>query len=105
MSSQDEAMGAVRVIKESTCADNTAVIEATANEGYQFSQWSDGNTDNPRTIVVDEDITLTAQFVPATAIDNTAADTDTTPRKVLIDGQVLILRNGKTHTVTGVEVK
>ncbi len=41
-----------------------------------------------------------------TAIDNTySSDIDTTPHRVLRSGQVLILRNGKTYTVTGVEVK
>ncbi|MCQ2282085.1 MAG: T9SS type A sorting domain-containing protein [Bacteroidales bacterium] len=37
-------------------------ISATANTGYHFTNWSDGNTENPRTIVVDRDITLTAMF-------------------------------------------
>ncbi len=108
ITTQDEAMGTVRTTKEATtCNDNTAVIEATANDGYHFTQWSDGNTDNPRTIVVDEDITLIAQFVSSpTAIDNTSADTDTsTTHKVLRNGQVYILRNGKTYTTTGLEVK
>ena len=42
--------------------DNTAIISATAHEGCHFVQWSDGNTDNPRTIVLTTDSTLTAQF-------------------------------------------
>ena len=29
-------------------------LTATANTGYRFAQWSDGNTDNPRTITVTE---------------------------------------------------
>ena len=37
-------------------------ISATANQGYHFVQWSDGNTDNPRTIVLTQDTTLTAEF-------------------------------------------
>ena len=37
-------------------------IEAIANEGYHFVKWSDGNTENPRTIVVTEDVELTAEF-------------------------------------------
>ena len=37
-------------------------IEAIANEGYHFVQWSDGNTENPRTIVVTEDVELKAEF-------------------------------------------
>ncbi len=37
-------------------------ITATPNECYQFTQWSDGNTDNPRTIIVTGDATYTAEF-------------------------------------------
>ena len=37
-------------------------ITATSNECYQFTQWSDGNTDNPRTIIVNGDATYTAEF-------------------------------------------
>ena len=42
---------------------------------------------------------------PATAVNNISADSDTAVRKVFRDGQVYILRNGKTYTTTGVEVK
>lgn len=41
---------------------DTTVISATPNTGYHFSQWSDGNTDNPRTVVVTSDTTFTAEF-------------------------------------------
>ena len=34
----------------------------TAGEGYSFKVWSDGNTDNPRKIVVSDNIALTAIF-------------------------------------------
>ena len=37
-------------------------LKATANEGYKFTQWSDGNTDNPRTVTVTNDVTYTAEF-------------------------------------------
>ncbi|MBQ9144289.1 MAG: hypothetical protein IJX60_05010, partial [Paludibacteraceae bacterium] len=37
-------------------------LKATANEGYKFTQWSDGNTDNPRTVTVTSDVTYTAEF-------------------------------------------
>ena len=37
-------------------------VSATANYGYHFSQWSDGNTDNPRTFSLTKDINLVAQF-------------------------------------------
>ena len=37
-------------------------ISATANYGYHFVRWNDGNTYNPRTITVTEDKTYTATF-------------------------------------------
>ena len=39
-------------------------LSATSNYGYRFSQWSDGNTDNPRTYRVDRTVTLYAFFEP-----------------------------------------
>lgn len=37
-------------------------ISANANYGYHFTQWNDGNTQNPRTVTVTEDATYTASF-------------------------------------------
>ena len=37
-------------------------IKALPDEGYSFTQWSDGNADNPRTVTVTEDMTLSAYF-------------------------------------------
>ena len=39
-------------------------ISATPNTGYHFTQWSDGNTDNPRTVTLTRDSTFTAEFEP-----------------------------------------
>ena len=80
-------------------------LEVSANSGYEFSQWSNGATYNPYLFTATEDLTLEAQFIPTTAVENVSADSDTTVRKVFRDGQVLILRGGKTYTTTGVEVK
>lgn len=45
----------------------TFVFTATPADGYYFTQWSDGNIDNPREITVGkDDISLTAEFVTAT---------------------------------------
>ena len=42
----------------------TLKIQATPNPCYRFIQWSDGNTDNPRTVLVTEDKEYTAEFMP-----------------------------------------
>ena len=54
--------GGTARITNSVCAANTVVIEATAETGYRFTGWSDGNTDNPRAIVLTADKSVTAQF-------------------------------------------
>ena len=47
-----------------------ATLDAIAYTGYRFTHWSDGNTDNPRTIVLTQDISLTAYFeeIPTYAV-------------------------------------
>ncbi len=41
---------------------DTIQISATAYLGFQFNGWDDGNNDNPRTVIVEEDITFIAHF-------------------------------------------
>ena len=43
-------------------AGTTTQIWGTPEVGYQFDHWNDGNTDNPRNITVNGDITYTAYF-------------------------------------------
>ncbi|MGM9838417.1 MAG: leucine-rich repeat protein [Paludibacteraceae bacterium] len=60
--SSNETMGTARIDSPATC-DAPATVSATAAKNYHFVQWSDGNTDNPRTITLTQDTTLTAVFV------------------------------------------
>lgn len=51
-------------------------LNANPEYGYHFAQWSDGNTDNPRTLILTQDTVLTAQFAPnpytiTTAVNDT----------------------------------
>lgn len=41
-----------------------AILTAIANEGYSFVSWSDGNIDNPRVIIVNDNIELSVKFSP-----------------------------------------
>lgn len=52
-------------------AGQEVTLAASANCGYQFLQWSDGNTDNPRTVTVAGNATYTAQFQQANYIFET----------------------------------
>ena len=71
--SNDEAMG---IVSESGTYDYGTEIQisATPAEGYGFVAWNDGNTDNPRTIIVTEDITYTATFGVLRTISVVSAD-------------------------------
>lgn len=80
-------------------------LTATANDGYEFTRWSNGVTDNPYLLAATEDLTLEARFVPTTAVEDIPANDTAAPQKVFRNGQVYILRNGKTYTLTSVEVK
>ena len=55
----DNIMGTAKVDINSSCDTR---ISATANYGYYFVQWSDGNTENPRTLELTQDTILTAEF-------------------------------------------
>ena len=67
--SANESMGTVSGSGEYEVGAEVT-ITATANQGYRFANWNDGNTNNPRTITVAEDATYIASF---------AAEGTTTP--------------------------
>ena len=46
----------------------TIELNAIANAGYEFSKWSDGETDNPRTVIVENDMSYTAQFKESSTV-------------------------------------
>ncbi len=49
-------MGGGKLIKGDTCT-----LTVTPDYGYYFVQWSDGNTENPRSFVITQDSTFTAR--------------------------------------------
>ena len=65
----NEAMGSATY----TLDGNTAVLTATANEGYSFLTWSDGNTENPRTVTITSDTAFMAIFSPASSLQEVNA--------------------------------
>ncbi|MDR1591450.1 MAG: leucine-rich repeat protein [Prevotellaceae bacterium] len=71
--SEDATKGTASITQTNTCDDSTAIITATPLTGYQFKQWSDGNTDNPRTLTITQDTVLTAIFESVNGIDGTQA--------------------------------
>ena len=62
LSANDDAQGSVEGDGEFLLGE-TVTITAKPASGYKFEQWSDGNTENPRTITVNSDMNYTAIFV------------------------------------------
>ena len=59
VSANDEAYGRVEVETQSC---NVKTLTAIANEGYEFTAWNDGNTENPRTVTITSDTAFMAIF-------------------------------------------
>ena len=80
-------------------------LMAVADTGYKFDKWSDEVTDNPRMVTVTENMEFTALFI--LYVDSSVEDIHVISnkvQKVLIDGILYILRDGKTYNVMGQEL-
>ncbi len=64
VSTNNETMGSAAVSQQPTCSNHSAIIQATAETGFHFIQWNDGNGTNPRTVNMTQDSAFTAIFVP-----------------------------------------
>lgn len=60
--SNDTTMGTVQIAGTPTCDSPQVILSATANEGFLFLYWSDGDTASQRTITVTQDTVQTAYF-------------------------------------------
>lgn len=49
-------------IVQPTCMNPTATLTAIPNEGFRFSHWSDGSTDNPYNINITSNKTISANY-------------------------------------------
>lgn len=57
-----DAHGSAEVLVSPTCESDTAVFQAIPDTLYRFTHWSDGDTSNPRTLVLTQDTSFTAYF-------------------------------------------
>ena len=82
----------------------------TADDGYLFKGWSDSNTDNPRFVTVTEDKTFTALFEkepddPTGVEEVESQKSKVESTKLLRDGMLYILREGKMYNTQGQKVQ
>ena len=101
----DASMGTLSTYGGTYAEGTELTVTATANNGFHFVDWSDNNTSNPRTIVVNADITLMANF--AQDIDSTATLTVSVNNTVMgyvnINGQEASIYNGRLGDVVQLE--
>lgn len=75
--------------------------------GYKFEKWNDGNTDNPRTITVNADVTYTGSCVEEkVGLEDVLRDMDEDDVLKLIENQqLIIIRNGVRYNAQGAVIE
>ena len=109
--------GTVTADKATANMGESVTLTITPNEGYELDQLTvmDAETQvavtpaeegNHTFVMPANNVVISTLFkeTSGTGVHDATA-TDILPRKVLRDGQVYILRAGKTYTATGIEVK
>ncbi len=72
---------------------DTVTLKADPNFGWRFTNWEDGNTDNPRIVVVERDLLFKAIFVPKNIVLKTVN------QDVCDGGEYLDTYTGVLHTI------
>ena len=82
------------------------ILIAKADEGWMFVEWNDGVTKDKRNITLTSDLSLKAIFTddPDGINSPTGTSSDENGVKVVRNGKIYILRDGKLYTVDGYEV-
>ena len=102
--SSDEVQGSVTGSGE-YAYNTTITIEALPNVGYSFLQWDDGNTDNPRTILITDDAIFIAQFMRHTGTNiNEPINKSIVTYKYIKDNHLVIQRGDKYYDARGVRI-
>ena len=106
-----EEMGSVQAGKSKVFAGTKATITATPKSGYEFTYWTRDIEDDESHIegathsyTASGSATWYAHFKKSSQdVDNVTVDTQAS--KILLDGQIYIIRDGKMYTITGAVVK
>lgn len=79
-------------------------LTATANEGYYFDKWSDDTKVNPYVFNITDDVTIEAMFTSTPTDLNRVSAKGNSAVKTMTNGQLHILRDGKTYNAQGGEL-
>lgn len=103
------------LLKQAQCEDLSFTLlwpDEYIPEGYQFDYFEfngERSTDNPATFPISQKtgntLTIAVKKNKPTAIEAVEASSPATAQKMIIDGQLYILRAGKTYNALGAEVR
>jgi len=82
--------------------DSTTIVLATANEGYHFTHWSNGNTINPDTLQLMGDSSVMAYFEPNTYSVTVSVNNPSMGNAIVNGGISATVMNGDTVTLTAI---
>lgn len=106
--SATEGQGSITGFTSGWYAEGTELtITAVPANGYEFVQWSDGHETNPYYLTVEDgkNINITAMFCEkGQGIENIQVEGDQ-PQKIMMDGILYIVREGKIYNAQGANVK
>lgn len=97
--------GSIAIVEVPGAGCNEVTIEATPAEGFKLDSWSVSGVEagNSITLTVNADVEVTATFT-STATGLNKISGKTAAKKQIVNGQLVIIRDGKAYTVHGVEV-
>ena len=98
-SSADTTMGTVSILAQPTCSSPAAEVNAVPNDGFRFNHWSDGNSDNPRSLTLTSDTAITAYFVAVIITNEGIADVETLNAKVYSSQGQIVVEGADGNTV------
>ena len=98
-SSADTSMGTVSILAQPTCSSPAAEVNAVPNDGFRFNHWSDGNSDNPRSLTLTSDTAITAYFVAVIITNEGIADVETLNAKVYSSQGQIVVEGADGNTV------
>ena len=93
------------VITDTLNCNEVGLKAIPESEEYKFNGWSNGMTDEEIRIEVDDDVNLTAYFVPKSTTSLLSTKQEQKAIKIIEGGQIYILRAGKRFNLLGTEIK
>jgi len=104
--------GDVDVAQGTIVSGMSTTITATANSGYHFVYWIEEENPDDQiaestydVINVTSSVTYVAYFAEGEGIESITIDPSLNVQKVLIDGVIYIVRDGRIYTITGQMMK